>query len=242
LPEWDELFKQEQFRWRKPDRAVAALARELKQRRGRGQGAKSPPRVLDLGFGAGRHVVYLAREGFEVCGTDVSPRGLALTNEWLRREGLEADLKISDMTVIPYPDGYFDGLISTYVIHHNTLENIRRCVAEIYRVLAPGGQALLIVQSKRGYRYRCGQEIEPDTLILNTGADAGVPHHFFDRAGLRELLCALNIRSITAREHTDSEGHRHAHWKARVEKPQRGQVVDGVAPCNDAAERAAAPE
>jgi len=164
-----------------------------------------------------------------VCGTDVSPRGLALTREWLRREGLDADLKISDMTVIPYPDEYFDGLISTYVIHHNTLDNIGRCVAEIYRVLAPGGKALLIVQSKRGYRYRCGQEIEPDTMILDVGADAGVPHHFFDKAALRELLPAFDILSITAREHTDPQGHRHAHWKASVEKPQLGQAAGGAA-------------
>ena len=242
MPEWDELFKQEEFRWREPDRAVAALAQDLKQRCSRSVGTEGPGRVLDLGFGAGRHVVYLAREGFQVCGTDVSPRGLALTREWLRREGLDADLKISDMTVIPYPDEHFDGLISTYVIHHNTLDNIGRCVAEIYRVLVPGGRALLIVQSKRGYRYRCGQEVEPDTLILDVGADAGVPHHFFDRAGVRELLSAFDILSITAREHTDPQGHRHAHWKASVEKPQLGQAADGVVPRSGAARRAAAPE
>ncbi len=241
MPEWDDLFKQEQFRWRKPDRAVAALAQDL-QRSSRAHGTMSPSRVLDLGFGAGRHVVYLAREGFQVCGTDVSPRGLALTHEWLRREGLEADLKISDMTAIPYPDEYFDGLISTYVIHHNTLDNIRRCVAEIYRVLAPGGEALLIVQSKRGYRYRCGQEVEPDTLILNTGADAGVPHHFFDRASLRELLSAFAILNITAREHTDPQGHRHAHWKASIEKPKRGHATDASERGARAPRRGAAPE
>lgn len=243
MPEWDELFKEEEFRWREPDEAVVALAQELKVQPPAGSQSYGQTddaaacgrvgrrlRVLDLGFGAGRHVAYLAREGFEVCGTDISPRGLEFTQAWLAREGLQADLRLSDMTVIPFPDAFFDAVVSTYVIHHNTLDNIRRCVAEIRRVLVPGGKALLVVQSKRGYRYRCGEQVEPDTLILSTGADAGVPHHFFDKAGVRELLCALDVLSITAREHVDGEGHRHAHWKVRVVKPRRGGPTDGPAP------------
>ncbi len=226
MPEWDELFKQERFQWRNPDRAVAALAKELKERPRRPAAAARRARVLDLGFGAGRHVVYLAHQGFEVCGTDVSARGLALTQEWLRRECLDADLQISDMTAIPYADGHFDAVISTYVIHHNTLDNIRRCVAEIYRVLAPGGRALLIVQSKRNYRYFHGQEVEGGTLVPDMGADAGVPHHFFDKAGLRELLSDFAVLSITAREHSDPQGRRHAHWKALVKKPERRLISD----------------
>ena len=218
MPEWDELFKEERFRWQDPDPAVLALAQELEQRSKPASGSASPGRVLDLGFGAGRHVLYLARHGFEVCGTDVSPRGLELTREWLRREVLQADLQLSDMTVIPFPDGHFDGVISTYVIHHNTLANILGCVCEIHRVLVPGGRAVLIVQSKRGYRYGRGKELEPDTFIVDSGADAGVPHHFFDEASLRELLAQFLILSITPRESLDNEGCRHAHWEATVQK------------------------
>lgn len=204
MPEWDELFKEERFRWQEPDPAVVALALKLKQ-----QGKR---RILDLGFGAGRHVAYLTREGFEVCGIDISPRGLELTQAWLQREGLHADLRLSDMTVIPYPDQHFDAVISTYVIHHNTLDNIRRCMTEIQRVLVPGGKVLLIVQSKRGHRYGQGQQLEPDTFITISGADAGIPHHFFDEAGLRDLMPAFVILELSSREHVDEEGYRHAHW------------------------------
>jgi ubiquinone/menaquinone biosynthesis C-methylase UbiE len=210
MPEWDELFKEERFRWQEPDPAVVVLAKELQRSGGR--------RVLDLGFGAGRHVAYLAREGFEACGTDISSRGLELTREWLQKEGLHADLRLSDMTLIPYPDQYFDAVVSTYVIHHNTLDNIRRCVAEIHRVLVPGGRAMLIVQSKRGYRYGGGQQLEPDTYITVDGADAGIPHHFFDEAGLRDLFAQFAILDISPREHVDEEGYRHAHWVVVIER------------------------
>lgn len=218
MPEWDELFKEKQYRWQEPDETVEALAHEFRQQPGQSEGHSVRGRILDLGFGAGRHVVYLAREGFEVSGTDVSPRGLELAQEWLCREGLQADLRLSDMTVIPYPENTFDAVISTFVIHHNTLDNIQRCIGEIHRVLKLGGKALLIVQSKRGYRYNTGQEIEPDTFIPETGDDAGIPHHFFDPAGLRELLSAFASIGITAREGYSIEGYRHAHWVVVVQK------------------------
>jgi len=210
VPQWDELFRDERFRWPEPAEEVVAFAQELKRR-----GAR---RVLDLGFGAGRHVVYLAREGFAVCGTDISPRGLEYTEAWLQKEGLRADLQLSDMTVIPYPNQYFDAIVSTYVIHHNTLDNIRRCVDEMYRVLAPGGRALLILQSKRSYHYGHGEKLEPDTFVAEHGADTGIPHHFFDEAGLRDLFADFIIVTLYADEFEDEEHRRHSHWVVIVER------------------------
>ena len=214
MPEWDELFGHEEFQWREPAQVVVDFARELKAR-----GARQ---VLDLGFGAGRHVVYLAHEGFEVYGTDISPRGLQLTRAWLQREGLHAELRLSDMTVIPYPDGHFHAVIGTNVIHHSTLSNIRRCVSEIHRVLAPGGRALLVVISKRSSRYGEGRELEPDTYLPISGADAGVPHHFFGESDLRDLLSCFVVTELRALELGGGEGkarRRHSHWAVTIERP-----------------------
>jgi ubiquinone/menaquinone biosynthesis C-methylase UbiE len=218
VPQWDELFKDERFRWKKPRQEVVALGHDLKRR-----GAR---RVLDLGFGAGRHTIYLAREGLNVCGTDISPRGMEYTRAWLEKEGLHADLQLSDMTVIPYPDQYFDAVISTNVIHHNTLDNIRRCVAEMHRVLVPGGRALVVVQSKRGYRYGRGQQLEPDTFLDDSGPEAGIPHYFFDEAGLRDLFGGFTIVSLTPdewQEVKDGVHLFHSHWVITVERAACGR-------------------
>jgi SAM-dependent methyltransferase len=214
MPTWDELFDNEAFRWREPHERVVSFARDLK--------ARGAVRVLDLGCGAGRHTVYLAAQGFAVCGTDISPRGLELSRAWLQQEGLEADLQLSDMTVIPYPDAYFDAVISTQVIHHNTLDNIRRCVAEIHRALAPGGRALLIVQSKGSHSYGKGEQLEPDTFLRRDGEDSGLPHHYFDQAGLRELLAQFRIVTleelVRESQGPDGETRLSCHWAVLAEK------------------------
>ena len=214
MPTWDELFKQEEFRWRQPHRTVVAFADVLRPR-----GAQA---VLDLGCGAGRHVIYLTQLGFRVCGTDISETGLGATRAWLAAEKLTAHLHLSDMTALPHPDAHFDAVISMYVIYHNPLGNIQRTVAEIERVLRPGGRALLTLISTRGYRYGQGQEIEPDTFLPETGPDTGHPHHFCDEACARALLASFDLTELYLDENeeilADGSSRRHSHWVAVVEK------------------------
>lgn len=211
MPTWDELFKQEKFRPREPDHGVVRFAKLLRE--------KGARRVLDLGCGAGRHLVYLAKEGFEVHGIDISETGLEHARRWLAREGLTAALKRSDMTEIPYPEGFFDAVISVAVIYHGTLAQMRRAIGEVHRVLKPGGFALLQFKSKRSYRYGRGEEIEPDTFIPDTGEDAGVPHHYSDREEIEELLQKFTIRVINHMERIFEGGHHSGYWEVWVERP-----------------------
>ena len=209
MPTWNELFTQEAFRWKNPHEQVVALVSILRER-----GAR---RVLDLGCGAGRHTVYLAREGFEVSATDIAENGLSYTREWLARESLSAELKQSDISHIPHPADFFDAVISIYVIYHKTYACMQQVVAEIHRVLKPGGLALISLQSMRGWRYRRGHEIEPNTFILRDGADAGVPHHYSDLAEIADLFEQFAIRKIELEE--SFEGNkRHSHWQVLIEK------------------------
>ena len=49
-------------------------------------------RILDLGCGDGRHLVYFAKRGYEMFGLDYAPTGLRLAKEWFAKEGLSAKL------------------------------------------------------------------------------------------------------------------------------------------------------
>lgn len=212
---WNELFSREEFRLKNPNEQVVALASILRER-----GAR---RVLDLGCGAGRHTVYLAREGFEVSALDIAENGLGHTREWLARENLSAELAQSDISHIPHPAGFFDAVISIYVIYHKTYAGMQQVVAEIHRVLKPGGLALISLQSPRGWRYGQGDEIEPNTFILNVGADAGMPHHYSDLAEIADLFQHFAIRKIEQEERLEGSD-RHSHWQVLVEKEQEKPI------------------
>ncbi|GAH55584.1 unnamed protein product, partial [marine sediment metagenome] len=93
-----------------------------------------------MGCGSGRHIVFLAKHDFEVHGVDVSPVGIKLAKRWMEDEKLAASLIIGSIyNKLPYANAFFDAVISVQVIHHNTTENIRRLIAEIWRVLKPAG-------------------------------------------------------------------------------------------------------
>jgi 2-polyprenyl-3-methyl-5-hydroxy-6-metoxy-1,4-benzoquinol methylase len=51
-----------------------------------------------LGCGSGRHVVYLAKNGFEVYGIDIAKSGIKIAKEWLKDEKLKANLKAEIFT------------------------------------------------------------------------------------------------------------------------------------------------
>jgi SAM-dependent methyltransferase len=142
-------------------------------------------RILDLGCGDGRHLVYFARRRFEMCGLDSAPTAIELAEQWLMREGLFAELVCTDMSTIPWHNGFFDAIICIQTINHHRLEAIRRTISEMYRVLRRDGWLFVNAQTNRPAPTdltKNGEwvELEPNTYEWLAGHEKGVPHHFFD--------------------------------------------------------------
>lgn len=212
MPTWNELFKEAEYRWQDPHSSVVELVGRLSDRPGR--------EILDLGCGAGRHLVYLGSQGFKVYGMDLSENGLLHARGWLRAQDLPSRLVKGDMTGLPYEGDRFDALISIHVIFHNPLVKMRDSIAEIRRVLKPGGLALLTFQSTRSYRYKSGVEIEPNTFLPENGGDRGIPHHFSDLEELGRELKTFIVRKIELDERRGEEGDLSSHWVALLQKPE----------------------
>ena len=144
-------------------------------------------RILDLGCGDGRHLMYFGRLGYRMCGLDYAPTALQLAEDELARESLDVELICSDMTTIPWPDESFDAVVCVDAIQHNLVEGIRRTINEMHRVLKSGGWLFITVgtcQPIGPIIFRNGFEIEPGTYVLTEGREKGVPHHFFSTTEL----------------------------------------------------------
>jgi ubiquinone/menaquinone biosynthesis C-methylase UbiE len=149
-------------------------------------------RVLDLGCGAGRSCIHMAKEGLDVIGVDVSRSALKLAKKWAREEGLKNTAFLqATMTYIPFKDTHLDAVISVSVLHHAFKRDIEKTIAEIYRILRKNGIFLANIASVRDPRYGDGQKVEPDTFkILESFADKRFEelHHFFAKDEASELV------------------------------------------------------
>ena len=102
-------------------------------------------RVLDVGCGTGTQAVLTkqAHPDAEVIGLDGDAKALARARQKAARAGVAIQLDEALATALPYPDARFDRVISSLVFHHLVDADKRRALAEIRRVLAPGGFFLL---------------------------------------------------------------------------------------------------
>jgi SAM-dependent methyltransferase len=113
-------------------------------------------RVLDVGAGSGRAAlgVLLARPQTTVTALDIysgywgieenTPERF-MANAQAAGVAQRADVVTADMREMPFPDGTFDAVISSYAIDHLRRDGRARAVAEVARVLKPRGELLLAV-------------------------------------------------------------------------------------------------
>lgn len=149
---------------------------------------KQHPRALDVGCGIGRHVSYLAREGLDIYGLDISSKAIAQAEKLLKKAGLRAHLSVGDMfQPLRFVDGFFDAVLGTRAIHHGYARQVRRTIGEMNRVTRKGGYIFLQVPRwSRGVRVLNPGVVkaEPATLIWSRGDETGVPHHHFTKGRL----------------------------------------------------------
>jgi SAM-dependent methyltransferase len=89
------------------------------------------------------------RNGAVATGVDLTERGVALTRERVALEGFTADVRQADAEHLPFESNTFDIVYSYGVLHHSP--HTVRAISEVYRVLKPGGTALIMVYHLRSW-------------------------------------------------------------------------------------------
>jgi ubiquinone/menaquinone biosynthesis C-methylase UbiE len=110
-------------------------------------------RVLDIGCGAGRHAIYLARRGIRAYGIDRSSVAVEHACRWARQEHLDARFEVGDFGKLPYKDDSFVGAVAWESLFFGATDSVCRGIREVFRVLKPNSSFCLLLKSKDDFRF-----------------------------------------------------------------------------------------
>jgi SAM-dependent methyltransferase len=103
-------------------------------------------RVLEIGVGLGADHLKFAEAGADLTGIDLTKRAIEHVTRRLALFNLHSNLQTGDAERLQFADASFDVVYSWGVIHHSP--DTQRAVAEIHRVLRPGGTARIMIYHK----------------------------------------------------------------------------------------------
>jgi len=112
-------------------------------------------RILDLGCGPGHITAFLAERGADIEGADLSPEMIAEA----RARFPALAFAVADMFALPHGAGSLAGIVAFYAIVHLPTAELGGALAELHRVLAPGGALALAFHAGTGTEHKHVDEL-----------------------------------------------------------------------------------
>jgi hypothetical protein len=130
--------------------------------------------VLEVGTGSGRNTRALVAAGIPVVGVPEQ----------------------TPYTQLPGEPGMYGAALATHAYLHGATDKLRVGIAALRLALRPGAPVYLTLGSLRDARYGLGLPIDERTFAPGEGDEAGIPHAYFDRDGVRELLREFELVAL----------------------------------------------
>lgn len=142
-------------------------------------------RLLDVGTGDGTYAIEAASAGAHVIALDCNREMLAAARARANRRGVRLALRHGNATSLPFADASFEVVMAVTVLC--LISSPGRAVAEMARVLAPGGRLII------GELARCSTWAAERRTRGWLGSDLWREAHFWSRSGLVRLLRAAGL-------------------------------------------------
>lgn len=107
--------------------------------------------VLEIGLGIGADGTRWAEHAKSYTGVDLTKEAVYATNIHLEHLGLKGKAMQGNAEALDLPSNSFDIVYSHGVLHHTT--HIDKTFSEVYRVLKPGGQFIVMLYAKGSFNY-----------------------------------------------------------------------------------------
>jgi SAM-dependent methyltransferase len=200
ITRWDNLHRQKRHQLRYPSEHVVRWLAGLQIE------VRGKPSALDIGCGGGRHMRVLEEFGFQPAGVDISEAALRQTLDWT--------VWAADMCHLPYHDETFDVALAFGVFYYGTTDDHKQAISELYRVLKPGGHALVVTRTLSDSRSH--GEFE---RVVTEGDEAGMTMNFTAQEDIRRNYRLFSRVSYERTETTrDNRKWEDSDWLISVTK------------------------
>lgn len=121
--------------------------------------------LLEIGLGFGTAGQQLAERGFRYHGVDIAPAPCSMMEYRLAQLGIgDAEIRNASVLELPFEDASFDHVVSIGCLHHTG--SIPTALAEVERVLKPGGRAHVMLYNRHSWRQlRIGMKLKLERLV-----------------------------------------------------------------------------
>jgi len=188
---WNQRFNKQEFIFGKePNEYLALQAKAY---------LKPNQKVLCIADGEGRNGVWLAKQGMQVVGFDVSDIALEKAKQFAQDNQVEIAYLLSDTDSFNWQENIYDAVIGIF-IQFAEPQMRARIFQQAYRALKPGGIFIL-----QGYT--------PKQLEYKTGGPSLIDHLYTEEM-IRELTKEFQILDLRCYEKELNEGARHAGMSA----------------------------
>jgi hypothetical protein len=124
-------------------------------------------------------------------------------------------------TQLPGGRDEYGAALSTHAYLHGTSAKLRAGIAELRRVLRPNAPVFITLGSFKDARYGLGIPFDERSFAPGEGDELGIPHAYFDRDGVIELMLGFTLEAIEEVDvdeivgrwaHPDDEIVGRVHW------------------------------
>ncbi|MBU0667187.1 MAG: methyltransferase domain-containing protein [Nanoarchaeota archaeon] len=200
MTQWNDIYKKEGKNYShydilEPHEEMKQLSKIFKK--------NNVKNILDLGCGAGRNLLYLSEQGFDVVGVDNAKEGLKILKKELKKKKLKSDLFLGNVfSKLPFGNNFFDAVISVQVLQHSTEKNIIKSISEIRRILKKDGLVFITLAGRIAcgkVRYclvKTAKEIAPNTFKPTIGNEKGLTHFIYNQKLIKKHFKDFRILDL----------------------------------------------
>lgn len=178
MTQWNKIYKKEEnfsyYDLNNPHPDIPKLAKTFLKK----------AKILDLGCGSGRNLIYLEKQGFQMYGLDNAEQGIKIIKQKTKNAKL---ITQSFFKKLPYQDNFFNVIISIQALQHGTELEIKKTIKEIHRTLKPNGLIFITLcgrYSKGKVRYclvKTAKKIAPNTYKPTIGKEKDLIHFIYNK-------------------------------------------------------------